>query len=148
MLVIIVLAVIVLAGLVARNRLAVVSVRGESMAPTLNPGDRVLLLRTKRLRRGRIVVLEPIGADLQWGTRPLPPPARGEWLVKRVAALPGDLVPDAVARRLSLPEGARVPAGQVVVLGDGAISRDSRSFGFVPADRILGLAIHSLVITS
>ncbi|MFI6325931.1 S26 family signal peptidase [Nonomuraea sp. NPDC050556] len=139
--VIIVLGVVLAALLVARNRLAVVTVRGESMVPTLRPGDRVLLLRTRRLRRGRIVVLEPIGPGLRWRKGPIPAPADGEWLVKRLTALPGDPTPAEVA------EGP-VPRGHLVVLGDGKVSADSRLWGYVPADRVLGIVIYTLVRTS
>ena len=37
-------------------RLGVVLVQGDSMLPTLRPGDCLLVLRTRRVRRGALVV--------------------------------------------------------------------------------------------
>jgi signal peptidase I len=62
-------------ALLARRRLDVVEVRGRSMAPTLLPGDRLLVVRTHHAPRTGDVVLAP---------DPLEP--RRE-LVKRVAGV-------------------------------------------------------------
>ena len=70
------LAAIVLLGGLA-GRLERVTVAGASMRPTLEPGDRLLVWRTQRLRPGGLVVL----AD---------PRVPGRPLVKRVAGLDGD----------------------------------------------------------
>ncbi|MEU7001807.1 S26 family signal peptidase [Nonomuraea sp. NPDC046570] len=133
--------------LVARRLLVVVRVRGSSMVPTLQPGDRVLLRRVpaERLRRGQIVVLESIGPGQRWGTGPLPDPAAADWLVKRIAAMPGDPVPEEVAVQQGLPAGTVVPPGQLVVLGDGVRSSDSRVWGYVPFDRVLGVMLRALI---
>ncbi|WP_031164459.1 S26 family signal peptidase [Streptosporangium roseum] len=132
--------------LVARRLLVVVRVRGTSMVPTLQPGDRVLLRRApaERLRRGQIVVLEPIGLGGRWGTGPLPDPAAADWLVKRIAAMPGDPVPEEVVDQQGLPAGTVVPPGRLVVLGDGVHSSDSRVWGYVPFDRVLGVMLRAL----
>jgi signal peptidase I len=37
-----------------------------------------------------------------------------------------------------------VPPGMLVLLGDGIRSGDSRQWGFIPADRTLGLMIRKL----
>ena len=91
------------AGLVllARRRLLVVTVDGDSMRPALQPGDRVLALRRgpgHRLRPGRMVIcrMPVVGVS--------EPPL----IVKRVTGLPD---------------------GQVWVTGDGPGSYDSRTFG-------------------
>jgi signal peptidase I len=110
-----------------RTRLIVVSVHGISMAPALNPGDRLLVRRGMRPRRGDVVVV-----------RLAHPSAPGAWSVKRVTAVAGDRVPPGVPGG---PPGGRVPAGQFVVLGDNAgVSLDSRELGPLPADRLVGVA--------
>ena len=79
-----------------------VEVRGESMVPTLRPGDRVLVERwTYRRRQPRVgeVVIAP------------DPRAPGRELIKRVAAVAGD---------------------RVTLRGDSARSTDSRRFGSIP----------------
>ncbi|MFI7688752.1 S26 family signal peptidase [Nonomuraea sp. NPDC049655] len=136
-------ALLVVVAFVARRRLAVVTVRGESMVPALRPGDRLLVLRGKAVRRGQVVVLEPIGPGMRWRDGPLPEVAAADWVVKRVAALPGEPVPPQCP---GLP--ATVPPGKLVVLGDGEVSADSRLWGLVPADRVLGVVLRTLVSTS
>ncbi|WP_433171330.1 S26 family signal peptidase [Actinoallomurus sp. CA-150999] len=124
-----------------RTRLAVVRIWGVSMTPTLQPGDRVLLIRRNgsRVRTGQIVVFQGIIRDT-WSRDGLPSPARELWTVKRVAAVAGEPVPAAMAES----SGAVVPPGQLVVLGDGLLSRDSRDWGYLPADRVLGIVVRKL----
>jgi nickel-type superoxide dismutase maturation protease len=91
------------------------AVSGPSMAPTLREGDRVLVdvwsYRYRLPYPGEIVVLEA--------------PGPGSILVKRV-------------RRIT----ARSGAAEVWVVGDAADrSVDSRVFGAVPLDRILGRVV-------
>jgi signal peptidase I len=58
------------------------------------------------------------------------------------AAVAGDAVPDPV---LPVTAGTDVvPPGMLVLLGDGIRSGDSRQWGFIPADRTLGLMIRKL----
>jgi signal peptidase I len=136
------------AGLV-RRRLAVVEVTGRSMEPVLSSGDRVLVRRARlgELRPGLVAVVEMprLGTD-----SPEPPPGRPpgqrEWLIKRVAAVPGDPLPAGVPAPGPDP-GHRgfVPAGMFVVLGDNAAwSYDSRMIGCIPAERLLGVMIRPL----
>lgn len=120
-------------ALVARRRLVAVTVVGESMAPTLHAGDRVLVARTslRGVRRRQVVVFAHPGGAVD------DPP----WLVKRVVALPGDVVPESVPGLA----GDRVPAGRFVVLGDNAAkSLDSRRVGHLPADALLGVVLRRL----
>lgn len=134
------------AGLaVARRRLVVVQVSGVSMWPTYRPGDRVLVRRVDqhRLRRGQVVVFAPAGRD-GWGTGPLPAPEAAAWAIKRVAAVAGDPVPEEVAGAAGAAPGSPVPEGCLVVLGDGTSSADSRMWGYLPADRVLGVAVRRL----
>jgi signal peptidase I len=147
-------------------------VPSESMQPTVLAGDRILVskmaygLRIPRTRtwlatfalpaRGDVVVLEPPEGDAA------PPIEDGELaavLLKRVVALPGDLVEVRDGHVLidghmqgepwaSLRSGtgpalppSRVPAGKVLVLGDNrGNSRDGRVFGFVDAGDVIGRA--------
>ena len=129
-----------------RRRVVIVTVFGPSMQPALRAGDRVLVRRTEAggLRAGQIVVIERPGLDGRWDTAPAGQPASGrEWIIKRLAAVPGDLCPDGVARTAA---GLTVPPGRFVVLGDNtANSLDSRTFGYIPAERLLGVMLRPLI---
>ena len=97
-----------------------VSVKGLSMAPTLLPGDHLLVRPVRRLRRGDMVVVRD-------------PDAAQRWVVKRVAALPGESVTVA-GRVLTAGDG-------LIVLGDNPeVSTDSRAYGPVPAADVHGRA--------
>ncbi|WP_371483325.1 S26 family signal peptidase [Kitasatospora sp. NBC_00315] len=137
-------------------RLLAVTVTGPSMEPALRDGDRVLVIRRRphRLTRGHIVVLGP-----RPGPSPVPPvrpdggtrvlragaPHTGGLLIKRIAAVPGDVVPEALAGALGCPPGSIVPPGRFLVLGDNpTVSLDSRHFGYVARERLLGVAVRPL----
>jgi signal peptidase I len=135
------------AVVVLRRRLVLVEVDGISMRPTYEPGDRVLVRRCRadRVRPGQVVVLEPPDEKTGWSSLP---PLDGRlsgrrWYIKRVAAVPGDLVPGAVSHVVGQP-GGRVPAGRLVVLGESARSDDSRWWGYVPGERVLGVVVREL----
>jgi signal peptidase I len=118
----------------ARRRYLVVTVRGSSMCPAYEDADRVLVRRARGTRpgtprRGEVIVLRPPVADLA-RISPL--------LVKRVAAVPGDEVPPDFRRAVPLPV---VPPGRLLVRGDNDRSADSRSFGLVGAELIVGTVI-------
>lgn len=128
-------------------------VRGDSMAPTLLPGMRYFINRyiyhLRDPQRGDIVVFShPLFRDLT---------------VKRVIGLPGELVEERDGkiyvnhRALDEPYLAqsastaayslsntqwRVPPRCYFVMGDNrAVSTDSRSFGPVPREDIIGEVI-------
>lgn len=132
-----------------------------SMAETLVKGDRVLVNKladdVTEIHRGDVVVFkrpEDGSAGHQEG--------QIEDLIKRVVGLPGDVVEsrDGVVyvndRRLDEPylepglrtevngqdmEPVTVPEGHVLVMGDNRVnSHDSRAFGPVPGDNIVGRA--------
>ncbi|MBD5784986.1 S26 family signal peptidase [Cellulosimicrobium terreum] len=130
-----VLAVGVLA-VVARRRLLVVSVSGASMGPAYGPGTRVLVVRGRRARPGDVVVLDgalvaPVPTDV--------PDEAGGLVVKRVAAGPGHPVPAEVLGVVGARSGDVVPPDSLVVLGDAPeASVDSRLWGFVPVDAVVG----------
>lgn len=146
------------------------------MFPTVHVGDRIVVskvsygLRVPLTRswlatfrapaRGDVVVIEP--------PEPLSDPGPGEALsavlLKRVVALPGELVevsdghvivdgkpidePWASTASGAGPDfgPARVPSESVLVLGDNrGNSRDGRSFGFVPIRDVMGRATHVFI---
>lgn len=130
-----------------RRRFAVVTVVGQSMRPTFAAGDRVLVHRTRlaELRRGQVVV---VGWPHPEGRRPSPPPRRVNdtaWMLKRVAAVPGDpALTDHLPAHV-VQASARVPPGKLVVLGDNAeASHDSRQLGYFASDQLLGIVVRSL----
>jgi signal peptidase I len=90
-------------------------VEGESMLPTLRPGQRIAVGPLRRPpARGELVVLRRPGSSLE--------------MVKRVAGLPGE--------RVRLDGGLAITLGpdEYFVLGDNpAGSTDGRAFGPVPA---------------
>ncbi|YCK41136.1 S26 family signal peptidase [Actinomadura sp. ATCC 39365] len=131
---------------VARRRLVIVRISGASMLPTYRTGDRVLVRRTTGagVGRGQVVVLQTLPPGGEWRTGPLPAPGAARWFIKRAVAVPGDPVPPEVAGRVGASPGDRVPAGRLVVLGDGPVSEDSRVWGYVPFDRVLGVVVRAL----
>jgi signal peptidase I len=135
---------LLLAAGALRRRFVLITVTGDSMMPTLTPGDRVLVRRARidQLRRGQIVVLEMPGAGGRGRTPPARPVPGHDWMIKRVAALPGDPVPESCRPDSAGAAGQRVPDGKLIVLGDNAAwSTDSRQLGYLPAERLLGFAM-------
>jgi signal peptidase I len=143
-----VLVAALLAGLVVRTFvLRPLTVSSASMSPTLCPGDRVL-----------VNLWDPDLGDLTRGDLVALRPGRSEVpVVKRVVGLPGDEV--AIEDALLYVNGdlvdepyvdheaidsvfygpVVVPADRFLVMGDArAVSIDSRNYGPVPADRLIG----------
>jgi signal peptidase I len=121
-----------------RRRYLVVTVHGESMLPTYRPGERVIVRRTPpgSLHAGQVVVLS--------SSTPVPPGEHSipAWIIKRVAAVPGDPIPRDTVPALRTAPGTRVPAGRLVVLGDNpSRSHDSRHTGYLTADRLFGVVL-------
>ncbi|MDT0443439.1 S26 family signal peptidase [Streptomyces johnsoniae] len=119
-----------------RRSYRIVTVLGRSMWPTFHDGEVVVARRrsARRLRVGDVVIL----------TAPEP---KGILTVKRVAALPGDPVPEAVVRAAAGsattgPMGGPVPQGHLIVLGDNPdLSVDSRQHGPRPLGDVRGVVL-------
>jgi signal peptidase I len=136
-----VVAMAVAAGAVwLRRSFVVVTVAGRSMAPTFEPGDRVLARRAGlgRVRTGDIVVVGPTG---QRPAAPPPPGPGHAWIIKRAVAVPGDQVPRDRVPTLSVVAEATVPPGKLVLLGDSPESSDSRQLGYFDGARLVGRAV-------
>ena len=91
---------------VALRRPFRVAVEGESMSPTLRPGDFLIATRSGRIDRGALLVVEH-------------PDRPGFEMVKRLLGVPGDAI-----------EGRALGADEFWMVGDDpAASTDSRSLG-------------------
>jgi signal peptidase I len=114
----------VLAGLAAATRsvFTTADVVGNSMAPTLTDGQRLLITRARwsPVRAGQIVVF----------VNPRPR-AEPRYLVKRVVAIAGQRSP---------LDGRPVADGQLIVRGDNLVSLDSRQLGPIELSSVLGSA--------
>lgn len=123
------------------------AIPSASMQPTLESGDQIVVFRyfDSKPERGHIIVFRS-------------PLAEDELMVKRVIAVPGDLVDSREGRvrigghTLAEPYVLRqaasgaiqtqlIPADSYFVMGDNRDdSLDSRSWGVVPRERIVGRA--------
>ncbi|RKG48668.1 S26 family signal peptidase [Corallococcus sp. AB011P] len=122
----------------ARRRWLVVTVRGNSMAPTLRDGQQLLARRrvgdSGYARSDVIVFLLP--AERLAAMSSEDPP----YLIKRVAAVAGDPVPDWAWAKLGADARTCVPSGKVVVSGDNVDNtQDSRQLGYIDAEAIIGV---------
>ncbi|MFE6398378.1 S26 family signal peptidase [Streptomyces alboflavus] len=134
-----------LAGVAVLLRHAVVrvTVRGSSMEPVYEDGTRVLVHRGGSITVGRVVVLadhSPRGSGRPAAVDHAVPD--GRWIIKRVAAVPGDPAPLDRVPGLDPAAGPLVPPGRLVLLGDNPEhSYDSRHAGYFAVERVLGTVV-------
>ncbi len=129
-------------SLLAR-RFVQVTVRGPSMLPTYEDGDRLLVRRTHAIRSGDVVVIDQPRFEVsrKGPGDHVPEWKNGHgWMIKRAVAVPGERIPRAEIPELEMLPGDRVPEGMLVVLGDNREeSFDSRHLGFVSLEKVLGV---------
>ena len=148
--IVVIVAAVAIALLVRSFLFQVFSIPSESMVPTLEPGDRVLVNRLDD---------EPSRGDIVVFRRPDTWVGQHEDIIKRVIALGGETVEahDGIVSINGAPMDEPylsadvrtgdfgptvVPEGEVFVMGDNRnFSLDSRENGPVPEDRIVGRAI-------
>jgi signal peptidase I len=146
-------------------------VDGPSMKETLHSGDRLIVWKVPRTwskitgnnyipNRGDIVVFNEPQIDDN---------AQGKQLIKRVVGLPNeritiednqitifndehpegfipDIAPDALPSQTPMSEDILIPEGHIYVIGDNrGNSLDSRSFGPISSDNIVGKLIFRLL---
>ncbi len=140
-----------MSGALMRLCLLIVTVTGQSMIPTFQDGDRLLVWRrwpARWLRCGQIVVLQQ-GASAR--------PELEGWQMKRIVALPGEVftarpAPIRSAMDDQLIEEAeqaeqtwQIPPGHVFVCGDHREqSIDSRTWGPLPQRNVRGVVLMKL----
>lgn len=138
-----------------------VRVNSESMLPSLHPGNTIIIRRVQieELNRFDIVGFENLG--------------RRTTGILRILALPGEIIEIRETgiyingESLNLPETidfyvgnspryffgidspVTVPENRLFLIGDNMpISRDSRTFGLVPYERILGVVLDTSINTN
>ncbi|MBL8049517.1 MAG: signal peptidase I [Chthonomonas sp.] len=111
-----------------------IQVKGRSMLTTFHEGERLLATRAYWLvgpiKRNDVIVIK--------GTTP------GEFWIKRVNRLGGETVDFLnIPSNYDFENGQyTVPTGTLYVLGDNLVeSEDSRTFGPVPLDRVVGKVV-------
>jgi signal peptidase I len=141
----------------ARACLVVITIRNESMQPTLVEGDRVLVMRhwpRRWLHRGQIVLVWPWEFPDQ-GPQPFGVP---EPLVERIFGLPGDtfavyadqadryfLQNEQSAEGLDWRLTRPIPDQHLFVYGDNPLaSLDSRTWGPISFESVLGVVVLKL----
>ncbi|WP_049569515.1 S26 family signal peptidase [Nonomuraea sp. SBT364] len=127
-----------------RRTFVVVTVWGQSMSPTLLPNERVLVRRAPlaRVRRGDIVILRSGEEDPGAARRS---DLARSWIIKRVLAAPGDVLPKGEVPSLADAPEDRVPPGRLVVIGDNpARSTDSRTRGYFAGEDLLGVMVRKM----
>lgn len=142
--------------------LQISAVSGESMAPTLHPGDVLLTCRWCPPTQGNLVLVDNtklihLSARIRQHLHSSHQEAPHSFLVKRVAALPGQSIPsysEQLGKNYKLPVSLKIlrsqlapnpgiaPAGHVWLLGDNPLlSIDSRFWGPVPISDLRGSII-------
>ncbi|NUR61253.1 MAG: signal peptidase I [Catenulispora sp.] len=135
----------VAATVAARRALVLITVSGSSMSPTYTDGEKLLVRRSSPQVGDVVVFRHPqLSRSARKGSATAGATTRPDvdWMVKRVVAVPGDLVPEEFLRAVRAAEPQPVvPFGHLLVRGDNPRSLDSRHFGYVPAADVLGVAV-------
>lgn len=138
--------------LLIRTCLIIITVQGQSMSPTLEPGERVLALRLllpRWIQKGHIVVFQQSLA--YEGPNVLPPSLN--LYIKRVVALGGEeyrssFPPLEFTEYVTQGEQAfiwHIPKDHIFVCGDNREqSLDSRSWGPLPLRNVRGIVVKKL----
>jgi signal peptidase I len=143
------IAIAIVLAVAVRSLIDIYSIPSDSMEPALQAGDHILVTPYRfgdRPQRGQVVVFRS-------------PRNAGEFVVKRIVAVPGDLVATTGRGQLMIgdhiivepylrdPQTSGSIAPQIVpgdcyfVMGDNRRdSLDSRSWGVLPRDLIVGRA--------
>ncbi len=108
-----------------RVRYAMATVKGNSMAPTYMNGERLLVRKRSRFTAGDVIVFSAPASQV----------SDVELLVKRVAAVSGDPVPEEFAAVCAL----EVPPGMLLVRSDAPRGLDSRQLGFIDGRHVIGV---------
>src|SRR5262249_16534091 len=128
-----------------RRTWTLVTVCGQSMAPTFHDGQRLFARRTRRghpYRPGDVVVFQLTARQREWNATSDP-----VHRVKRLAAVAGDEIPEWLREALGAMPSDRVPEGHVVIVGDNPGSEDSRHLGFVDTRSIVAV-VHAFTVGS
>lgn len=137
--------------------LVVVTVHHQSMSPTLEGGDRVLVWRnwpSRWLRKGQIVIVAPGPLQAPDGS-PFGVPSP---YIKRIVAMPGetfttlvDQLHEVLRPHLGVEYDQagkkewKIPEGHVFLQGDFPVAgADSRVWGPVPVQKVLGVVLVKL----
>lgn len=130
-------------------------VSGESMSPTFHDKDRVLLSKTSKIQRFDMIVFDAPDADEYYIKRVIGLPGDIVEVKNDVLYINGQEIPepyleenqkevyfDKLTGDFTLKEltgEVKVPEGSFFVMGDNRLrSKDSRIFGFISEDAILG----------
>lgn len=113
----------------ARRRFMLVTVRGDSMAPAYQNGDRLIVQR-RGYATGEVVMLRA----------PDRPGLGVDWMIKRVAAAGGERVPADLADRAGV---VVVPPGHLLVRSDAPGGLDSRHLGLIDDRDVIGVVRRS-----
>ena len=146
---------IILLLISSRPIINITVVRGESMNPTLNDGDKLILAKNKvqttSYKRGDLVVF-------------ISPEDKTKLLIKRIIGLPGDKIniekgyvkvndeyidepyidKDIYTQSLKKGDDYIVPENRIFVIGDNRLpkrSNDSRFFGSISLESVKGKAV-------
>ncbi len=136
-----------------RYVLLVVTVENRSMTPTLEAGDRVLMVRhwpTRWLRKGHIVLI-----DSGYGMPTRPKYFTTAFYIKRIVALGGETLSTSHTNTADSTYPSEhnvgneqdhwfIPAGYFFAQGDGPRSIDSRQWGALPLQSVQAVALMKL----